>query len=112
MIIKEAKYNEVLITQSRCVEEAVYGCDECGVEITDYPNEESRLEVTVFHSDSEDIDHLHFCSWDCVLKFIPKIDTDYFVSLPFILFDSAKNSPRSAYRLIEILKDNEYKETT
>ncbi len=48
MIIKEAEYKKVRETRNRCVKEAVYGCDECGMEILDYPNEDNRLEMTIF----------------------------------------------------------------
>lgn len=45
MIIKEAKYKNVMVKQRKCVSETVYGCDECRTEIKEYPNEENRLEI-------------------------------------------------------------------
>ena len=105
MIVKEAEYKSVQVTQRKCISEAVYGCDECGAEIKNYPNEDSRLEVDVFNNEKDtSVDHLHFCSWDCVLKHIPKIDSDYFVSLPYLYYDSRGN--RSANRFIEIINQS------
>ena len=106
MIIKEAEYKKVRVTRNQCVKEAVYGCDECGKEIADYPNEQNRLEVTVFHSDSDSTEHLHFCSWDCVLKHLPKIKTNHFISLPFVLYDADKKCKRSAQRLVDLIRTN------
>jgi hypothetical protein len=104
MIVKEAKYKNVMVKQTRCVSEAVYGCDECAKVIDDYPNEINRLELTVFkHTDSE-ADHLHFCSWRCVLKHITKLKSDYFVSLPFVHFDVNNGNKRNGKELISILK--------
>lgn len=102
MLIREAKYKKVKVTQNRMVEEAVYGCDECGEVLPEYPNEPQRLEITIFRSNST-TEHEHFCSWDCVFKRIPKIHTDHFVSLPFIMYDEGKGK-RTATGLLKILK--------
>ena len=94
--------------QRKCVSDTVYGCDECKTEIGDYPNEVSRLEVKVFHHEKE-TEHLHFCSWACVISHLPKIKTDYFVDLPFLYYDSDTPnkkivSKRSAKELMKLLK--------
>lgn len=102
MKTKEAKYKKVRVTQRIEVSPAVYGCDECRKEIKDYPNENSRLEVTA-HSHDVGSENLHFCSWKCVLKHIPKIKCEYFVSLPFLYFDERNGKDRSASELIAIL---------
>lgn len=107
MIIKEAKYKKVMVKQRQRVSDDVYGCDECRAEIKDYPNEGSRLELKIFHYDNR-CDHLHFCSWRCVLKHIPKVKSDYFVDLPFLYFGESKDDKlvgkRSAKEFIKILK--------
>ena len=105
MIIKEAKYKNVMVKQRKCVSETVYGCDECRAEIKEYPNEENRLELTVFRHGSENAEHLHFCTWDCVLNHIPKIKTNYFVSLPYLYYDGRKTSVRGAKQLIKLLAE-------
>lgn len=103
MIIKKAKYKQVRVWQRRCVSSEVYGCDNCKTEIKEYPNEPLRLDMTVWpdknHSETE---HYHFCSWQCVLKFIPKIKSTYFASLPNLMFD--EQGRKTASELIKIIK--------
>jgi len=103
MKIKEAEFKKVRIWQTEEVSPDVFGCDECRQEIKDWPNEDCRLEITVFHHGTEKVDYLHFCSWNCVLNYIPKINTNYFVTLPFIYFNVDSESPRSAKSLIDLL---------
>lgn len=102
MIIKEATYKKQRRVQNVQVSEAIYGCDECMSEIKGWPNENAKLDMTVFFSDTDHTQGLHFCSWDCVINHLPKIKTTYFVSLPYLMFDG--NSPKHANRLIELLK--------
>lgn len=106
MIIKKAVYKKKKVLQNTRISDAVYGCDCCRKEIKNYPNEEGRLNVTVFYNesgkDTDDIDHYHFCSWSCVLKFIPTVKTGYFLSLPHVMFD--EKGVKSAYELIRLLK--------
>ncbi len=83
MIIKEAKYKKKRVQQNVRISEEVYGCDECNKEIKEYPNETGRLDLTIFFQNNE-TERLHFCSWKCVLKALPKIKTDYFITLPMI----------------------------
>lgn len=106
MIIKKAKYKKLMVEQLRQVSEEVHGCDECRKEIKNFPNEPSRLELRVFHHDDR-CDYLHFCSWGCVIKHLPKIKSDYFVDLPFLYFGNSKDDKlvgkRSAIELLKIL---------
>lgn len=86
MIIKEAQYK----TCGECpkrerVAEAEYGCDQCGRSLQ-YGAEHSVLEATVFQLDEQSY-LLHFCSWLCALKKLPEVQTDYFISLPFLFYD-------------------------
>ena len=104
MKIKDAVYEEKTIKVKRIKCNEVYGCDNCSKEIANYPNEEERLEVQQYYNDNVVTDDLHFCSWDCVLEYISKAkaNTDYFIQLPHVVFDSGPG-PRSGYRLIELL---------
>lgn len=105
MLIKEAVYKEVQVTQKELVEHEVHGCDHCTSEIKEYPNEDSRLEITVFyHNHDKESEHLHFCSWECALAHLAEIETDYFISLPYLYFDAPKGSKRSARHLIDVLR--------
>lgn len=100
MLIKDAKYKKVRRTTNVRVSHEVYGCDECRKEIKNYPNETSRLEVRVFHHQAE-ADHLHFCSWKCVFKHLPKVKTDYFVDLPFIHFDTPVRNSKEFFKALK-----------
>jgi hypothetical protein len=104
MIIKEAKYKTVTVKQRRQVSPDVYGCDHCRAEIKEYPNEESRLEVKIFSNDDA-TEYKHFCSWSCVLAFLPTIECKYFVDLPFLYYDVRKGGERGADELLRLLDD-------
>lgn len=105
MLIKEAVYKEIQVKQKRLVEDAVYGCDYCEKEIQQYPNEDNRLELTLFQKNDENI-HLQFCSWDCVLKYIANLKTEFeFISLPFVYCSNVKESMRGFQRLVELIKE-------
>lgn len=100
MIIKEAKYRNVKTIQRKRISDEIYGCDQCRKEIENFPNEDARLQLTVFKHDSESYS-LHFCSWKCVLKYLPSIKTDYFATLPYIYYDQ---NTRNIGELIKALK--------
>lgn len=94
MIIKEAEYKKVRrITKVRISDE-IYGCDCCKKEF-----KTEKLDLTVFYNDESliqnkigrDTDHYDFCSWKCVIKFLPKIKTDYFISLPHLHYYDIEN---------------------
>ena len=105
MLIKKAKYEKVKVWQNQCVSQEVHGCDQCKSVIDEYPNEDMRLECKIFFNDhGKQTTVLHFCSWDCVLKHIPKLKTDYFVTLPHLYFDTRKESKMGANQLINLLK--------
>ena len=94
MIVKKAKYRNVKKLVTERVSDEVYGCDECKKEF----GEVNKLEITVFYShkmeaklknsESGVTDRHQFCSWACVGKFMPKVKTDYFVSLPYLHYDA------------------------
>lgn len=76
------------------------------VTLKNYPNEDNRLDMTVWPSKDtdNDVNHYHFCSWDCVLKFVPKIKSNYFASLPHLMFDHKGKG--SVTELIKAIKNN------
>jgi hypothetical protein len=92
MIIKKAKYKKVMQEVNQRISDDVYGCDQCKKEF----GEDNKLEITVFFHDEklkkqhegDDTDRHQFCSWKCVGKFLPKVKTDYFISLPFLHYDT------------------------
>lgn len=108
MLIKEAIYEDVPTTYKKLVTSRVYGCDECQKEFSN--DRGDKLEITVFyHGDgklkaksNDDVDKHEFCSWECVLKFLPKIKTDYFVTLPHLMYDGSGKT--NAKYLLKILK--------
>jgi len=102
MLIKEAKYKKVMVEINQCVEETVYGCDECKCEIKEYPNEVDRLDITVFYNDdNKEPENLHFCSWECVIKNLQTIECDYFIDLPHVMMDC--NNNKGGKHLIKLL---------
>lgn len=101
MIIKKAVYKTKMEKVRRQVSPEVHGCDECKTEID--PNASTRLECTIFKQD-RDTDKKSFCSWNCVFSYLPKIKSDYFVTLPYVHFDERKTKKGGAKELISILK--------
>jgi len=113
MKIKEAIYDGGC---SKCgagktiVKDEVYGCDNCSKTISSpYENQRNYLEIIVFYRDSRNPDHLQFCSWNCVFKFLGKIQKtkfkcDYFVSLPLLKFDEYKPGYQEFISTIRNLK--------
>jgi len=104
MIIKKAVYKEKSVVQSIMVSADIHGCDECKCEIDKETDKDSLLSMTVFRQKPEqDSERLDFCSWDCVLKHLPKIKTDYFVDLPFLYYDAGRDGKRGISRLLELI---------
>lgn len=65
-----------------------HGCDQCEKPIVPYGNDE-RLDVRVFSNKRDSSSKAYFfCSWKCVFKFVKKVKTDYFFTLPYIIFDN------------------------
>ncbi len=107
MLIRKAKYKKVRVWQNQMVSQEVHGCDECKNEIDDFPNEEPRLCIDIYAKDGEHSHQsLHFCSWDCVLIYFPKVKSNYFITLPYIHFDINHKSKKSAQYLIKLLTKN------
>lgn len=93
MIVKKAKYKNVKQSVRKQVSPDIFGCDECTKELGE---EDDKLEITVFYNDrklaknkiGDDTDKYQFCCWECMGKFLPKIKCDYFISLPFLHYDT------------------------
>ena len=72
-----------------------YSCDECGALMhLDTKGEQDFLDLTVFHN-KKPTRTIQCCSWECILKKVRRVRTDYFISLPFILFDGKVDGCRA-----------------
>lgn len=91
MIIKEVQFSKCPHCGDRKrVSDEEYGCDECGNPIALEVNGKRHndyLDMTVHHH-TDPARHLQFCSWKCVIAFLPKIKTGYFASLPYLQFEA------------------------
>lgn len=104
MLLKKAKYKKVQVWQRKMVSDDVHGCDCCKKVIDEYPNEANRLTLDVWDKENDsEVTHHHFCSWKCLLKFIPKVKSSYFASMPFLYFNEGVKE-RTAAELIGIIK--------
>lgn len=108
MLIQEAKYS----TCGECgrhkstVQEEIYGCDNCRKEIQRNlkANKRQHLQLTVFHDPANSSSqHLEFCSWKCVIAYLPKIKSNYFVSLPYMHFDEGYSKEMTGKELIRLV---------
>ncbi len=61
-----------------------YGCEVCQRVLS---GDGPYLEVTVFYNGDRDTDRLIYCSWEHVLAHLPSIQTDHFISLPYLSYD-------------------------
>lgn len=111
MLIKDDVWKVCGECKSRkeLVSEAVYGCDQCKKPIEIFGSNGKRhhdyLSMTVFRdTQSSEAEHLHFCSWKCVLKKLPTIKSDYFASLPYLHFEGDTVKGQSAKDLFRLLK--------
>lgn len=103
MKIKEREYHKVMSEVNEILHDDIYGCDECKKILNKNNKDCELLDMTLFkqHHDEEP-KRLDFCSWDCVIKYIPKLENEeYFATLPNLLFD--RKGVTSAKHLISIL---------
>lgn len=106
MIIKQTKYKKCKSCgRSSFVSGPVYGCDCCGKEFTEEGRLEGSLQASVFYADLKETSNFHYCSWKCCLKHLKTVKTDYFISLPYLLFDERKNGACSAAAFFKELKN-------
>jgi hypothetical protein len=89
MIVKEATY----VPCEKCgrqltYHEPVYACDCCKKE---FGHDEMYDRFNVFHNREDGIadytEEFLLCSWDCFFKLLPKIKTNYFVSMPMLSYE-------------------------
>lgn len=86
MIIKERQFQACSKCGTRkLVQDEVCGCDNCK-KVIDFNAHDPYLEAIIYKRAGE-ADHLHFCSWECTLKKLRTVRCDYFIQLPFLLFD-------------------------
>lgn len=91
MLLKEQKWEDCPTCKrhGKIIQQEVYGCDVCKKEIDLNKKGAEYLDATVFHHDQEKAaEHMHFCSWRCVIRGLKKVKTDYFISLPFLHYGS------------------------
>jgi hypothetical protein len=78
----------------------IYGCDTCRKEMQGY-----YLRMTVFYSPLRTrSEEKQFCSWKCVLAYLPKIKSDYFADLPYMHFDADYPEEMTGKALINLLR--------
>lgn len=89
MLLRERKYNTCKSCTQRTtlVCDESYGCDQCRKEIDMQKKGVEYLEATIFNHDDQTT-RLQFCSWKCCLKKLKTVKSDYFVSLPYLHYDS------------------------
>jgi hypothetical protein len=65
----------------------LFACDECAASLVG----EGLLRMDVYNNGPEGStsSERQFCSWRCLLAHLPKIQSDYFASMPFLHFDEA-----------------------
>ena len=73
------------------LQEAVFGCDACGKEIgVQEPFKPvPPIYFTIFFKGRDETLDVHCCSWGCVFRALLAMETDYFISLPMLSFESA-----------------------
>jgi len=103
MEIKPRKYKKVKQLVNVMVHDVIYGCDECKKVLDMNKHEVDYLRATI-HSNTKQAEDLIFCSWKCCLSYLPKIKCDYFVSLPYLMFDSKKIGLRAKDLLKLLIK--------
>lgn len=102
MQLKEAIYNKCSGCGCRreLISEGEYGCDVCKKRIPS-PNSKEHmstvLHFTVFWYGERKAERMDACCWECVFRFINKIQRtkykcDYFISLPEIMFDKSRDA--------------------
>lgn len=92
MIIKKAEYKECgECGKEKLLEERLYGCDKCKKVIPFYEDSYGYLEVVIFYKHDE-TKRFHFCTWECVFRFLKTVQrtkhkSDSFIRMPFLSCD-------------------------
>lgn len=108
MKLKEEVWKKEMREVNVRVSDEVHGCDSCKLVIDFNQKDVEYLEMTIHAHKDNEYKRLVFCSWRCVLKYIPKIKCDYikcdyFVSMPYLEFDT-KYKGVGAKDLIKLIK--------
>ena len=111
MLIQPAKFKKIKKLVNVRVSDEAHGCDECGKVIDLNKIDVEYLEVSVFNNNTytTETEHPIFCSWKCVLKYLPKVKSNYFVSLPYLHYDrKGETSVKALFKeLKSVLPTNE-----
>lgn len=96
MLIKEAKFKEVVKPVRERVSDEVHGCDECRA-VIDFNDKDCKyLEYLIFNNPLDTRSERRIlCSWKCVIKNLKKAKSNYFISLPFLHFDETRKGFRA-----------------
>lgn len=91
MKLKEQEWSkcECCGRRDKIIQEETFGCDWCG---TVMGEKDPYLKLTVFHKESSlDTTHYQFDTWACLLSFLKKVKNTYFIDLPYLSVDDAKD---------------------
>lgn len=92
-VVKEAVFETCDHCKSRKrVAEEVRGCDVCK---SVFGKDGASLNFSVFKHDQSYADQVDCCSWKCVFQALQTVESDYFVSLPYLHYD-ANDTPEGA----------------
>ena len=76
-----------------------YFCDGCDkLLIDEYQNRddaEDFINITIHNKSGPAIRH-EYCSWKCCLKHLRTLDSDYFISMPFLQYDNVSDGTRAS----------------
>ena len=91
MIIKKQEFKVCKeCGDKKLVKDEEYGCDVCKTNIDYLSGGDDRefLEIQVFYDEDDRVSRFQLCSWACVFEKLKTVKTDYFISLPYLMFDS------------------------
>ena len=97
MLLKERTYRTCKSCKSRShLRSEVYGCDTCRKVLDMNLPQADYLRANVHrHNQAGNSEEIICCSWKCMLKALRQVKSDYFVSLPFLHFDSTVKGMRA-----------------
>ena len=80
-------------------EKFAYFCDGCGklvlTEFQDREDVDDFLTITVHNSSGRTEGH-EYCSWRCCIKHLKTLNSDYFISMPFLHFDDVSKGTKAS----------------
>ena len=96
MLIKDRTYKECNgCGHRRIATNEVYGCDTCKKVIDTNNPEREYLSATVHKKGADRATDIQCCSWRCMAKALRKVKTNYFVSMPFLMYEKAAKGMRA-----------------